>query len=47
MRKIAEQKFSLIGLKDLLTTYENEDVQKVVSRLEKLQALYDKVQEIR
>jgi len=45
MRKIAEQKFSLASLMDLLATYEDEDVKKIALRLENLQSLYAKVEE--
>ena len=45
MRKIAEQKFSLASLMELLSTYENHDVKKLSTRLESLNTLFRKVKE--
>jgi len=45
MLKIADQKFSLDNLVQLLATYDNEEVKQVASKLNNLKAIYDKISE--
>lgn len=44
MKKIAEQKYSLTNLMDLLATYNNEDVKKLAKTLAPLKTVFDKVE---
>ena len=44
MRKIAEQKYSLTNLMDLLASYNNEDVKKLSQTLAPLKITFDKIQ---
>lgn len=46
MKKIADQKFSLDNLLELLSTYDNEEVKNIKAELQKLAAIYDKVEEV-
>ncbi len=43
MQRIADQKYSLLNLIDLLATYDNEDVIEVSNKLKTLQLVYDKI----
>jgi hypothetical protein len=45
MHRIAEQKYSLDNLLDLLNTYDNEQVNELRSHLEKLKVVFDKIEE--
>jgi len=45
MLKIADQKFSLDNLVQLLATYDNEEVKQLASKLNNLKAIYDKISE--
>ncbi len=44
MQKIAEQKYSLANLIDLLVTYNDEEVIKLAEKLQELKTVYDKIQ---
>lgn len=45
MKRIAEQKYSLDNLIDLLATYDNADVKNIADKLVKLKVSFDKVEE--
>jgi hypothetical protein len=45
MKKIADQKFSLSNLVELLSTYENNDVKEVAEKLQNLKVIYDNITE--
>jgi hypothetical protein len=45
MKKIADQKFSLDNLVELLSTYDADDVKNVAQKLEGLKTIYDKISE--
>lgn len=44
IKKIAEQKYSLTNLMELLATYQNEDVKKLAQQLTPLKIAFDKVE---
>ena len=45
MQRIAEQKYSLNNLIDLVQSYDDEEVKKISEKLKQLQATYDKIEE--
>ena len=45
MTKIADQKFSLDNLVELLSTYDSEEVKNIAQKLNALKTVYDKISE--
>jgi hypothetical protein len=46
MKKIAEQKFSLNSLFELISTYEDSEAEKMAGKMGMLKAIYNKVEEV-
>jgi hypothetical protein len=44
MKKVADQKYSLDNLVELLRTYDNEEINKLALSMEDLKAVYDKIE---
>jgi len=46
MQKIAEQKYSINNLMELLATYDDKEVAKMALKLSELKVVYDKIEEV-
>lgn len=46
MQKIADQKYSLINLLDLLSTYNDKEVAKMALKLSEIKVAFDKIEEV-